>query len=365
MERIFAPDYSGACVNNIVPALLQHRQIGDGWIPDEVLSSKQVVLLVIDGLGYNQYHRHRHLLPSLMDFSDHAISTVFPTTTATALTSITTGTTPGEHGVVGYKIRVGTQTLNALRWTTKAGPALQELDPSQFQPIVPFTGKSPTVISPASFVDSGFTHAHLRHSNYAGYWMASSIATEVSEALQRGEPFVYAYYDGLDMIGHLKGLGSHYQAELGLIDHIVSSIADVLPRDSSLVITADHGMVNTGNNLTEISKDVLNGVTGISGEARFVWLHVNENQIKDVAASALEAHGDIAWVFTCQELLDRGWFGKDVSDIAKARLGQVALVVHEDTALVPDVKTAPMLIARHGSVTDEERTVPLLSIKIS
>ena len=99
--------------------------------------------------------------------------------------------------------------------------------------------------------------------------------------------------------------------------------------------------------------------------ARFVWLHVNENQIKDVAASALEAHGDIAWVFTCQELLDRGWFGKDVSDIAKARLGQVALVVHEDTALVPDVKTAPMLIARHGSVTDEERTVPLLSIKIS
>ena len=45
MQEIYAPDYSGACVNNIVPALLQHRQIGDGWIPDEVLSSKQVVLL--------------------------------------------------------------------------------------------------------------------------------------------------------------------------------------------------------------------------------------------------------------------------------------------------------------------------------
>ena len=363
MQEIYAPDYSGACVNNIVPALLQHRQIGDGWIPDEVLSSKQVVLLVIDGLGYNQYHRHRHLLPSLADFNDHAISTVFPTTTATALTSITTGSTPGEHGVVGYKIRVGTQTLNALRWTTEGGSALQELDPSRFQPIVPFSGESPTVVSPASFVDSGFTHAHLRHSNYAGYWMASSIATEVSEALQRGEPFVYAYYDGLDMIGHLKGLGSHYEAELGLIDHIVRSISDVLPSKSSLIITADHGMVHTGNNLTEISPAVQNSVTAISGEARFVWLHVNEKQIKDVISAASEAHGDIASVHTVQELLEQGWFGREVSETAKARLGEIALVVHEDTGLVRDVKSAPKLMARHGSVTDEERTVPLLCLK--
>ena len=363
MQEIYAPDYSGACVNNIVPALLQYRQIGDGWIPDEVLSSKQVVLLVIDGLGYNQYHRHRHLLPSLADFNDHAISTVFPTTTATALTSITTGSTPGEHGVVGYKIRVGTQTLNALRWTTEGGSALQELDPSRFQPIVPFSGESPTVVSPASFVDSGFTHAHLRHSNYAGYWMASSIATEVSEALQRGEPFVYAYYDGLDMIGHLKGIGSHYEAELELIDHIVRSITDVLPSDSSLVITADHGMVHTGNNLTEINSDIQNLVSAISGEARFVWLHVNEKQVEDVISAASEAHGDIASVHTVEELLDQGWFGRDVSEEAKARLGEIALVVHEDTALVPNVKSAPKLIARHGSVTNEERIVPLLCLK--
>jgi len=363
MERILAPDYSGACVNNIVPALLQHRQIGDGWIPDEVLSSKQVVLLVIDGLGYNQYRSRRHLLPSVADFDDRAISTVFPTTTATALTSITTGSTPGEHGVVGYKIRVGTQTLNALRWTTEGGSALEELDPSRFQPVIPFSGEFPTVVSPASFVDSGFTHAHLRHSNYTGYWMASSIATEVSEALQRGESFVYAYYDGLDMIGHLKGIGSHYEAELELIDHIVRSITDVLPSDSSLVITADHGMVHTGNNLTEINSDIQNLVSAISGEARFVWLHVNEKQVEDVISAASEAHGDIASVHTVEELLDQGWFGRDVSEEAKARLGEIALVVHEDTALVPNVKSAPKLIARHGSVTNEERIVPLLCLK--
>ena len=363
--EISAPDYSGACVNNIVPALIQHKEIGEGWIPDEVLASKQVVLLVLDGLGYEQYCRYKQILPSLDEFTEKAISTVFPTTTATALTSITTGSTPGEHGVVGYKIRVGTQTLNILRWTTEGGSALKEIDPIQFQPIVPFNGECPTVVSPALFADSGFTDAHLRHTNYTGYWIASSIATEVGEALRRGDPFVYAYYDGLDKIGHIKGLGLHYEAELRQIDHIVRSVVEVLPKGAALVITADHGMVHTGDNLTEISPNVLNYVTGISGEARFVWLHANENQIEDLLATATDAHGDIAWVFTAKEILEQGWFGKDVTEIARGRIGQIALVVHEETGLVPDLKSAPKLNARHGSITDEERVVPLLALKNS
>ena len=42
-----------------------------------------------------------------------------PTTTATALTSIATGLTPGEHGLIGYRIVVGGEVLNVLRWTRR------------------------------------------------------------------------------------------------------------------------------------------------------------------------------------------------------------------------------------------------------
>ena len=365
MVDIDVPDYSGACVNNIVPALIQHKEIGEGWIPNEILESNQVVLLVLDGLGYEQYCRYKYLLPSLADFSDNVISTVFPTTTSTALTSITTGSTPGEHGIVGYKIRVGSETLNILRWTTESGPASAEIEPQQFQPIIPFNGESPTVISPAAFVDGGFTAAHLRHTNYAGYWMVSSIAVEVGSALRGGESFVYVYYDGLDKVGHIKGFGLHYEAELRQIDHIVQSIVEELPKGASLIITADHGMVQVGENLTEISPDVLNMATGISGEARFVWLHAKDQQIERIIDAATEAHGEVAWVFTVHDLLNQGWFGRDVSEAARSRLGQVALVVHAETALVPDKKSGPNLVARHGSVTDEERLVPLLALKNS
>ncbi len=365
MLDITGPDYSGACVNNIIPSLIQHKEIGEGWIPNEVLTSNQVVLLVLDGLGYKQYCRYKHLLPSIADFTENVISTVFPTTTATALTSITTGTTPGEHGIVGYKIRVGTQTLNALRWTTESGPASDVIDPQLFQPIVPFNGESPTVVSPAGFATGGFTAAHLRHSNYAGYWMASSIAAEIGDALRTGNSFVYAYYDGLDKIGHIKGFGPHYEAELRQINHIVQSVVEELPRGAALVITADHGMVQIGENLTEISPDILNMSTGVSGEARFVWLHAKEGRVKDVIDAASEAHGDIATVFPVEALVDNSWFGRDISETARARLGQVALVVHSETALVVDKKSGPNLVARHGSITDEEKLVPLLSLKNS
>ena len=106
------PDYQGACVSNIVPALLEHRMLGEGWIPERVLDAHQVVLLVIDGLGWNQLVSRQHLAPVLAASQGQPITTVAPTTTAAALTSITTGAPPGDHGVVGYRIRTGGETLN-------------------------------------------------------------------------------------------------------------------------------------------------------------------------------------------------------------------------------------------------------------
>lgn len=359
------PDYSGACVNNIVPALLQYKEIGEGWIPEDILESRQVVLLVIDGLGYEQFIRHKHLFPCLSKFTTNDISTVFPTTTATALTSITTGRSPGEHGMVGYKVRVAGQTLNALRWTTESGPAHLDIDPADFQPIVPFLGSKPTVVSPAMFAESGFTAAHLRLSNYVGYWLPSSIGVEIGHAVRNGEPFVYAYYDGLDKIGHIKGFGDHYEAELRVIDDLVKSITDTLPPGVALIVTADHGMVQVGENLIPISKEVRNLTTSVSGEARFVWLHAENGYAEDLFFAAKEAHGDVAWVLPVEQILEEGWFGHDVTDSAKSRLGDVALVVHDSAALVLPEKPGPSLVARHGSITDEEARVPLLTLKLS
>ena len=90
------PDYTSACLSNIVPALLEHPVIGSGWLPDEVLTARKVVLLLLDGLGYEKFKisEQKEIVPNLAKMNHKRIMTVAPTTTATALTSLTTGRPP-------------------------------------------------------------------------------------------------------------------------------------------------------------------------------------------------------------------------------------------------------------------------------
>ena len=95
-ERPLLPDYEGACITNIVPALLEPGQAWPTWFPDAAEDADQVVLLVLDGLGWNQLEARRRLAPTISRAGRAgSITTVAPSTTAAALTSISTGLPPG------------------------------------------------------------------------------------------------------------------------------------------------------------------------------------------------------------------------------------------------------------------------------
>lgn len=354
------PDYSGACISNIVPALLGHAEIGRGWMPDGVEDAEQVALLVIDGLGWDQLQSHAATAPVLSSLVGGPISTVVPSTTATALTSLTTGVPPGEHGVVGYRIRVDGSTLNVLRWTTEHGDARQRIVPTEFQGSDLFLATSPSVISRSEFHDSGFTSAHLDTGNFRGYRTTASMIHEVSTRLHDGDRFVYAYYDGLDRIGHEYGHGGHYLAELAYVDAVVEAIRQRLPDGAALLITADHGQVETGKQVVEFHADVDRQCSALSGEARFRWLHARAGHQTDLLQAARDQHGHQAWIRTRDEVIEEGWFGPSVSDAARSRLGDVAVVPWGEHAFVEPKDTGSFLIGRHGSLTSAEMRVPLL-----
>ena len=84
------PDYAGANVRGIVPALLGPSSWSDSlpsWMPTAVAGADQVVLLVLDGLGWDQLQEHRDIAPTIAALEGGPITTVAPTTTATALSS--------------------------------------------------------------------------------------------------------------------------------------------------------------------------------------------------------------------------------------------------------------------------------------
>jgi len=174
---------------NVVPALLERSDTPPEWLPTAALEADRVVLLLLDGLGWEQLQERRHLAPTLSSMEGGPISTVLPTTTATALTSLSTGTPPGEHGIIGYRFNVHGEVLNVLRWTTSAGDARHTIPPQKIQTQLPFLGHRPPVVTRAEFARTGFTMAHLDGTRFTGYRMASSLVTDLARLMRGPEPF--------------------------------------------------------------------------------------------------------------------------------------------------------------------------------
>jgi predicted AlkP superfamily pyrophosphatase or phosphodiesterase len=351
-------------VSNVVPNLVNAVPELPSWMPAPVRGARQVVLLALDGVGWEQLQARKTVAPNLTAMEGGPIPTVAPSTTATAMTSLTTGLTPGEHGVIGYRIHVHHEILNVLRWSTPGGDARQSIPPQEFQPLPPFCGTHPPIVTRAEFINSGFTSAHLDGVRFHGYRMPSTLAIEVTRLLRDGEPFVYAYYDGVDKVAHEYGLGEHYSAELVSVDFLVSYLVSALPPGAVLVVTSDHGQVEVGDNLVHLSQDVLEHVAFQSGEGRFRWLHARPGHAADLLEVATETYEDVAWVRGVREILDESWFGDRVSPAAAARLGDVALVARDPIAFLDTHDTGPFeLVGRHGSLTSAEMYVPLLAAR--
>jgi hypothetical protein len=358
------PTYSGPNVRGLLPALLAPRAgARPAWIPRCAVDAEQVVLLVVDGLGWEQLQDRTHLAPTLAAMEGGPITTVAPSTTATALTSITTGLTPGEHGLIGYRIDVGGDVLNVLRWwADRQGEGRRLYDPIRMQPFAPFLGHEVPVVSKADLETSAFTLAHLRGSRPEGWRVASSLPVMIGELLRAGEPLVYAYYDGVDKVAHEHGFGPYYDAEIAAVDRLVGDVIAALPDGAVLLITADHGQVHVGRNTFSPSRDVLGLTHHTSGEGRFRWLHAKPGLADDLLKAATDAHADVAWIVSRDQTIDEHWFGPVISPPIQSRLGDVALVAFAPISFDDPSDTGPYpLVCRHGSLTAAEMYVPLIA----
>jgi hypothetical protein len=373
------PDYGGACVSEVVPAILGRAgRERPGWLPEPLHRAAQVVLLVVDGLGWEQLQQRRHLAPTLASMAGGPITTVAPSTTATALTSLATGAPPAVHGVVGYRLRVpsgsvptnrapASEVLNVLRWTTPSGDARERVPPESIQPIEPVLGTKPAVVTRSEFAESGFTRAHLAGSELYGWRYPSTLVVRTRELVDERRPFVYVYYPGLDTVAHEFGFGPAYDAELAAVDRLVADLLGGLRAGAVLAVVADHGQVDVGDRLVPFDRDVIALTTMLSGEGRFRWLHAQPGLSGRLLAAARERHSDLAWVRGVDEVIAEGWLGRPLNSEpmnpeTRARLGDVAVVAHAPIAFYDPADTGSFeLKCRHGSLTSAEVLVPLLA----
>jgi hypothetical protein len=353
------PALGGASVAGLIPALF--GRVDDAWIPEAARSAESVVLLVLDGLGWSAVQDHAAVMPRLGGLEGGSITTVAPSTTATALTSIATGLAPAQHGLVGYRILVDGRVLNVLRWTVAGRD--RPPDPFDVQRHAPFLDREVPVVTRSEFRETGFTQAHLRGGRLLGWQTVSVLVEQCVRAVASGERFVYAYYPGVDTVAHEFGLHARvYQRELAFADALVGELVDALPRSTAVLVTSDHGQIHLEPDSWIDIPELVPFTTAIAGDARFRYLYADAANRGELLGRARELYSDRAWVWSRAEVLESGVLGAGAAGTVPGRIGSVVLAAREPVAFVdPALPKERTLMSGHGSLTPDEMYVPLLA----
>ena len=293
----------------------------------------RVVVVLCDGLGlHNLTERAGHarfLRPRLA--SARALTTTFPSTTASAISTLGTGTAPGLTGLVGYTQRNphSGALANMVSFTEQADPAQAAIPgANRYAPALSVPAKAlqrePTVfeslaaggvpvtsIGLTRFAGSGMTAAALSGGRFVGVDQVSKRVDAVRAALR--EPgLVYLYWGELDKIGHGDGYNSSRWGDaLEVFDGEMARLARSVPHGTLILITADHGQIEVDFSaqvdVAAVPALTL-GVDLVAGEPRAVHLYTSDGA-EEVASRWRAFLGERAEVWTKAEAFAQGLFG--------------------------------------------------------
>lgn len=340
--------------------------------PLRLPAARHVVVALIDGLGANPLRSsagHARTLAAGM-VGKWTIASPFPTTTAAALATLTTGAPSGTHGLVGYSVLdpEGDRVINQLSdWDGAVDPATWQRVPTVFE-----TAEVPSfIVGPARYADSGFTRAVLRGADYRA---AKTIADRVDATLSilATEPtsLTYFYVPELDTVAHRHGWSSPEWAEaLEDLDAELRRLLAGVPGGTGVLVTADHGMIDLGDAdrvLVEESTGLWDGVRHTAGEPRALQLHLEPGlpaadraALLDRWKSAEEGRG---WVASRDEAIAAGWFGAVAPEVAP-RIGDIVIAARARVGYY-DARDpyGIRMIGNHGSWSPDEVDIPLLRL---
>jgi len=210
---------------------------GDALGNVETSGADNVILLLCDGLGYNEWTRQsgRGFIGSISaKGSVRPITTVFPSTTAAALTTVSTGLTPQEHGLPEWYVymdEVG-DTIATLPFA-RVGDRGRDTLEGELNPKALFSGKTIfQKLRDEGIVSTSLTNRTLAYTAYSTvsrvgsevlpYSTASDFTVSLRRLVERsrGKNFFYAYWSLVDTIEHIYGPKTdESEVEASLISH--------------------------------------------------------------------------------------------------------------------------------------------------
>lgn len=382
------PLYDGASILNLIESVGRSRGAArqayaplDGVDTRPWHEARAVVLLVVDGLGAATL-RTRAESSFLRRHQVATLTSVFPTTTASAVTTFLTGLAPRAHGLTGWHMwfeEIG-QILAVLPLTPRtpaSGPACSaEMLADQLLRRAPLTGRlatAATLVSPRDIAFSPFNRYHTGDAACTGYHGAHELVDRIADAATRpGRQYVYGYYSKVDALSHV--LGVDHPETLATLDRLDAALAQLAQRlagsDTLLLVTADHGFIKAPEaRLIELEQHPeLVGMLAqpLCGERRLAYAYVKpgeearfEQRIERELGHALECRRS-------SDLVDEGWFGPaEEHPRLRSRVGTHVLMLKDDWTLRDTLagERRQVQLGVHGGVSAEEMEVPLIAVQ--
>ena len=406
-EAIF-PDYSGGSIINLHSSLL--RAFGlESPTPtlrpeleaDAFANARHIVVLLVDALGYRATEaiRQSERIPLLNQMTDRGhytpLTTIFPSLTNIILRSFSTGVTPAEHGVPGFKIVLPKQGVVAamLRFQTVPGSAREtprDLEQIGVKPIEEFllptlfdklsaAGIANKIIFPYRILDT--TLAQLNHHGAAErqpYVTPADLMVQLRETIrnQKARAFTYAYWDAVDTMQHIYGAGHEsVEAELAsllgsLEREVIGKLSQTEREGTVFVLISDHGHTNVREenqvNLNKYPEVLESLVLPPAGSRRFGYFRARDGNVKGLEAKLKTILPQNTVLMSTRDFVTTGLLGSNPHPQLDARIGDLVAILGPESELVFSVTgESHKLAAMHGGLSPEEMLIPFLAVNLA
>jgi len=398
------PHYRGCSIVNLATSLAQiygaqtdRTPLDPEYLGPMLPGVRLAVLVIVDALGYqmlrgaysaNRRNGFRRLLQSGGRLAP--LTSVFPSTTTAALTSLWTGYTPAEHGFVGYQLflreygaRANMISFSPAATQNQGRSQLVEagLQPEKFLPVPTLPETLAAQDVPVyNLLEQPYVSSALGRTQFRGVRASRGIVTSSDfwvemrrwlEELKGQRALLMAYWSAVDMLGHVYGpqsdsiaaeidnLGYSFEHELW------DRLSPAARRGALFVLTADHGMAPSPPEQALFLKQhpELNDnlVLSYTGDARAAYLHCRQGKVEAVRQYFETRFPDQFFVLDSQAALAAGLFGPGLpSPETQHRIGDLTVLSRGGASLC-DRKERPKELGRHGGLLAEEMLVPLLA----
>ncbi len=370
------PDYGGGGLVNLMASLAAGLGAPVRWPvapalpPERVAEARIVVLVIIDGLGWRAVAEQ----PDSW-LACHAVApltSVYPSTTTSAVTTLLTGVPPAVHGLPAWftRLREWNRVAVPLMGAPREGERTAEMALPYDQPgfstdldVIAHT------IQPGWLMDSAYTRHHAgaawRH-GFDGLAELNERILEIAD-LSSERNYLQAYWPEYDHLCHEHGTSApETRAHFAAVDAALAELRAALPMDALLLVTADHGLVDTApdgcHQLMDHPRLAAELSAPLCGEPRAPFLHVRPGRLGAARDYIREHLAGVATPWTREEVLRAGWLGPgEPHPELEHRIGDLVLEMAPGQVLVGEAdRRGPCLRGVHGGLSAAEMLVPLV-----